>query len=60
MTKAMVTSLPMGGSEGTDRLNESVPQDFAEVEVTYTSQQDDGLPARATDVKWDIAKSATK
>ena len=42
MTKVLVTSISVGGSGGEDRLTMNFTLNFAEVEVIYKEQKDDG------------------
>jgi type VI secretion system secreted protein Hcp len=54
MKKIMVVGVSTGGSGGEDRLTENVELNFAEVECSYTPQQDDGTADTAIDYAWDI------
>ena len=61
MEKVMITSVSTGGSGGEDRLTENVSFNFAEVEVVYTPQDEEGNEdSDKQEFKWDIAKAATK
>ncbi|MCK0149295.1 type VI secretion system tube protein Hcp [Marivita sp. S6314] len=42
MKKVMVTSVSLGGSGGEERLTQNMTLNFAEVEVLYKEQMDDG------------------
>lgn len=55
MKKVMVTSVSTGGSSGEDRLTENVTLNFAEVNVDYVKQKEDGSGEAPKQFKWDIA-----
>lgn len=61
MTEVIVTSYSTGGSGGQDMLTENVSLNFAEVDVEYQPQKQDGSKLGGP-VKygWDIAKNAKK
>jgi type VI secretion system secreted protein Hcp len=58
MKKVMVTSVSTGGSGGEDRLTENVTLNFAEVEVQYQEQKDDGSGGSKKTFSWDIEANA--
>ena len=60
MKKCLVTSVSTGGSGGEDRLTENVTLNFAEVEVKYTAQKEDGSKDKEKEYKWDIAGNEQK
>lgn len=60
MTKVLVTSVSTGGSGGEDRLTENITLNFAECEVQYKEQKDDGTGDTPKEFKWDIAANAPK
>lgn len=60
MTKVMVTSVSTGGSGGEDRLTENVTLNFAEVEVEYVEQKDDGSGEAPIPYGWFIDRNEQK
>lgn len=60
MHKVLVTSVSTGGSGGEDRLTENVSFNFAEVEVEYVEQKEDGTAGEKPNFKWSISKNAPK
>ena len=57
MTDCLVTNVGGGGSNGEDRLVETISLNFAKVEVDYTPQKEDGSGDAKTTMGWDIAKN---
>ena len=57
MTKVMVTSVQQGGSPGDENLIETVDLNFAQAELTYVSQGDDGAADTEKEYGWDIEKN---
>ncbi|MDV7143087.1 type VI secretion system tube protein Hcp [Tropicimonas sp. TH_r6] len=55
MNKVMVTAVSTGGSGGEDKLTENVVLNFAEAEVYYSEQKDDGTEGDKPEFKWNIA-----
>jgi type VI secretion system secreted protein Hcp len=61
MTEVIVTAYSTGGSGGQDLLTENVSLNFAEVDVEYQPQKQDGSPdGGAIKYGWDIAKNVKK
>ncbi|MBV5275297.1 MAG: type VI secretion system tube protein Hcp [Lamprocystis purpurea] len=60
MTEVIVTSYSTGGSGGQDLLTENISLNFAEVDVDYTPQKQDGTAEAAIKYGWDIAKNLKK
>lgn len=61
MTEVIVTSYSTGGSGGQDLLTENVSLNFAEVDVEYQPQKQDGSKdGGAIKYGWDIAKNVKK
>lgn len=60
MTEVIVTSYSTGGSGGQDLLTENVALNFAEVDVDYTPQKQDGSADATVKYGWDIAKNVKK
>lgn len=58
MKKVMITSVSTGGSGGEDKLTENVTLNFAEVEVKYKEQKEDGTGGPEKIFKWNIAENA--
>ncbi|MFP7675222.1 Hcp family type VI secretion system effector [Marivita sp. S0852] len=54
MKKVMVTSVSTGGSSGEDRLTQNISLNFAEVEVIYKEQKDDGSAGADKKFAYDI------
>ena len=57
MKKIMVTKILTGGMPGKDQLTETVTLNFAEVEVEYTEQMDDGSGGAAVGFGWNIEQN---
>lgn len=57
MTDVIVTSLSTGGSGGEDRLTENITLNFAQVEVEYIPQKDDGSGDTPVKFGWNIAEN---
>jgi type VI secretion system secreted protein Hcp len=57
MTDCLISSHAGGGSNGDDRLVETVTLNFAKVEVEYTPQKEDGTGDAKTTMGWHIAKN---
>ncbi|MCF6236918.1 MAG: type VI secretion system tube protein Hcp [Gammaproteobacteria bacterium] len=57
MKKIMVTSVSTGGSPGEERLTETVNLSFAEVEVEYTAQEDQGAGEAGIVFGWNIEQN---
>jgi type VI secretion system secreted protein Hcp len=55
--EVLVTSVSTGGSGGEDRLTENVSLNFAEVEVEYTPQKEDGSAGTPKKFSWNIAEN---
>jgi type VI secretion system secreted protein Hcp len=55
----IVTSVSTGGSGGEDRLTENVSLNFAEVEVEYIPQKEDGTAGPSKKFTWNIAENTT-
>ncbi len=53
----LVSSAQTGGSQGEERLTESITLNFGEFKVTYTPQDNDGSALAAVDFGYNIAKS---
>jgi len=61
MTEVIVTSYNTGGSGGQDLLTENISLNFAEVDVEYQPQKQDGSKdGGAIKYGWDIAKNIKK
>lgn len=61
MTEVIVTSYSTGGSGGQDLLTENISLNFAEVDVEYQPQKQDGSKdGGAIKYGWDIAKNVKK
>jgi type VI secretion system secreted protein Hcp len=61
MTEVIVTSYSTGGSGGQDLLTENVSLNFAEVDVEYQPQKQDGsADGGPIPYGWDIAKNVKK
>lgn len=58
MNKVLITSVSTGGSGGEDRLTENVTLNFAEVEVYYVEQTDEGGEGDKPEFKWSIRANA--
>ena len=59
MSKVLITSVSTGGSGGEDRLTENVTLNFAEVDIKYKVQKEDGTEGPSKDFAWDIAGNDT-
>ena len=57
MKKVMVTSVSTGGSGGEDRLTENVTLNFAESDVQYQKQKDDGSGGDTKTLNWNIEEN---
>ncbi len=57
LTKVMITSVSTGGSGGEEALTENVTLNFAQCEMKYTSQKDDGSGDQEKEYKWDIEQN---
>ena len=57
MSDCLISPFDTGGAEGQDRLSETITLNFANVEVEYTPQKEDGTGDAATTMGWDIAKN---
>jgi type VI secretion system secreted protein Hcp len=57
--EVIVTSVSTGGSGGEDRLTENVSLNFAEVEVEYIPQKEDGTAGPSKKFTWNIAENTT-
>jgi len=55
MKEILVTSVATGGSGGEDRLTENITLNFANVDVTYKEQKDDGTAGGTFEAKFSIA-----
>lgn len=53
----LISSYQTGGSQGEERLTESVTLNFEEFKVNYTPQDNDGSALAAVDFGYNIAKS---
>ena len=60
MTEVIVTSYSTGGSGGQDLLTENISLNFAEVDVDYVPQKQDGTAEAPKKYGWDIAKNVKK
>ncbi len=60
MDKVLITSVSTGGSGGEDRLTENVTLNFAEVEVYYIEQTDEGGEGAKPEFKWNIRSNEPK
>jgi type VI secretion system secreted protein Hcp len=58
MKKVLITSVSTGGSGGEDRLTENVTLNFADVEVKYIEQTDEGGEGAKPEFKWSIRENA--
>jgi type VI secretion system secreted protein Hcp len=59
MKSVLVSSYQTGGSQGEERLTESINLNFAEFKVIYTPQDSDGTALAAVDFGYNIAKNET-
>lgn len=60
MHKVLITSVSTGGSGGEDRLTENCSLNFAEVEIEYVPQKEDGKGDKPKQFKWNIRGNAAK
>ena len=60
MNKVMVTSLSTGGSGGEDLITENLTLNFAEVDVKYTLQKEDGSGGPETEFGYNISANKAK
>lgn len=60
MTDVLITSLSTGGSDGQDRLTENLTLNFAEYEIEYTPQKQDGTAGASKKTGWNIATNVKK
>ncbi len=54
MSKILVTSVSTGGSGGGDKITENLSLQFAEVEVNYKVQKDDGSAGAKNGFKYNV------
>ncbi|WP_431023990.1 Hcp family type VI secretion system effector [Halomonas sp. H5] len=59
MKSVLVSSWQTGGSQGEERLTESITLNFAEYKVIYTPQKSDGTKDAEVDFGYNIAKNET-
>ncbi|MDI5933177.1 Hcp family type VI secretion system effector [Halomonas kalidii] len=57
LKSVLISSYQTGGSQGEERLTESVTLNFEEFKVNYTPQDNDGSALAAVDFGYNIAKS---
>lgn len=57
MKHGIISSLSTGGSSGEDRLTENVTLNFAEFEMTYVPQKQDGSGDAELFAAWNIAEN---
>lgn len=60
MHKVLITSYTTGGSGGEDRLTENISLNFAEVDIKYIEQTDEGGEGAKPEFKWNIRENAPK
>ena len=60
MDKVLITSYSTGGSMGEERLTANITMNFAEVEVYYVEQTDEGGEGAKPDFKWNIRTNEAK
>ncbi len=59
MKSVLISSWQTGGSQGEERLTESVTLNFEEFKTTYTPQDNDGTALASVDFGYNIAKNET-
>lgn len=59
MKSVLVSSWQTGGSQGEERLTESITLNFEEFKTTYTPQDNDGTALASVDFGYNIAKNET-
>lgn len=59
MKSVLVSSYQTSGSQGEERLTESITLNFAEFKVIYTPQKSDGTAEAEVDFGYNIAKNET-
>jgi type VI secretion system secreted protein Hcp len=57
MKKVLVSSVQTGGSNGGDRLTETVTLNFAECEMKYTEETEEGAEGASKTFSWNVAKN---
>lgn len=60
LKKVLISSISTGGSDGEDRLMESLTLNFEEFKLSYTPQKDDGTGDAAVEFSWNIAENVVK
>ncbi len=59
MRNGLVSSVSHGGKADNDRLTEHITLNFAEFNVEYVPQRDDGYGNAAIDIGWNIAANCS-
>ena len=54
MDEVLITNVATGGSEGEDRLTETITVNFAKICLKYTERQNDGSAGKAIETCWDV------
>ena len=57
LKECLITSVQMGGSQGQERLTESISINFAEFAYEYTPQKPDGTGDAAIPMGWNVVKN---
>lgn len=60
LKKILVSTISTGGSNGEDRLTESVSLNFSEFKLSYTPQKDDGTGDAAVEFGFSIEENVAK